>query len=160
MANKKIDEFKEIMKNSMIKNFEASGFLVPIMFFMRNNNAIVSEIPKEFLEDSEGKESLANLIRSICKQPDVIAGGIIIEAYAKAVNKNDEMSKLLLNGDIRVSECKEKEDIIMMIFSTPVKEEAIAYYVDCKNKTVGEELAQDCDSFSGTFSEFFQWNKN
>ena len=159
MANKKIDEFKEIMRTGMIKNFQSSGFLAPVMFFMRGDEAVISEIPKEFLKNSEGKASLANLIKSICKQPNVIAGGIIIEAYAKSVKKNDEMAKLLLNGEIRVSECKEKDDIIMMVFSTPVEEEAIAYYVDCENKTVGEKLPSD-GSYGGTFSNFFDWNKN
>lgn len=159
MANKKIEEFKKIMKEGMIKNFKASGFLTPVMFFMRSNEAVVSAIPKQFLNDYEGKESLADLIRSVCKQPDVIAGGIIIEAYAKAVNKNDEMSKLLLNGSMRVSELKEKDDIIMMVFSTPEKEETIAFYVDCKNKTIGEQFPSD-GSIAGTFSNFFKLNKN
>ena len=159
MANKKIEDFKEIMKTGMIKNFKASGFLMPVMFFMRGDEAVISEIPKEFLEDYEGKTKLADLIKSICKQPDVIAGGIIIEAYAKSVKKNDEMAKLLLNGEIRVSELKEKEDIIMMIFSTPVEEETIAYYVNCENKTIGEQFPSD-GSISGTFSNFFDWNKN
>ena len=159
MANRKIDEFKEIMRTGMIKNFQSSGFLTPIMFFLRGNEGVVSQIPKELLENSEGKTKLADLIKSICKQPDVIAGGIIIEAYAKSVNQNNEMSKLLLNGDMRVSECKEKDDIIMMVFSTPEKEEAIAYYVDCENKTIGKEFPSD-GSFGGTFSNFFDWNKN
>jgi hypothetical protein len=159
MANKKIEEFKKIMKNGMIENFKSHGCLTPVMFFMRGNEAMISQIPKEFLKDSEGKELLANLIRNICKQPDVIAGGIIIEAYAKVVDKNDEMSKLLLNGDIRVSELKEKDDIILMVFSTPEKEETIAYYVNCKNKTIGKSLPSG-SSIGGTFSEFFDWNKN
>ena len=159
MANKKIDEFKEVMKNGMIMNFQASGFLTPVMFFLRGNEAVVSEIPSKYFKDYEGKTKLADIIKKICKQPDVIAGGIIIEAYGKAVNQNDEMSKLLLNGDIRVSELKEKQDIILMVFSTPEKEEAIAYYVDCKNKTVGKKLPSD-GSYGGTFSNFFDWNKN
>ena len=159
MANKKIDEFKEVMKNGMIMNFQASGFLTPVMFFLRGNEAVVSEIPSKYFKDYEGKTKLADIIKKICKQPDVIAGGIIIEAYAKAVNQNDEMSKLLLNGDIRVSELKEKQDIILMVFSTPEKEEAIAYYVDCENKTIGKKLPSD-GSYGGTFSNFFDWNKN
>ena len=159
MANKKIDEFKEVMKNGMIMNFQASGFLTPVMFFLRGNEAVVSEIPSKYFKDYEGKTKLADIIKKICKQPDVIAGGIIIEAYGKAVKQNDEMSKLLLNGDMRVSECKEKDDIIMMVFSTPEKEEAIAYYVDCENKTIGKEFPSD-GSFGGTFSNFFDWNKN
>jgi (p)ppGpp synthase/HD superfamily hydrolase len=159
MANKKIDSFKEIMKKGMIENFKSDGFLTPIMFFMKDNQAVVSEIPKQFLKDSEGKNKLADIIKNVCKQPNVIAGGIIIEAYAKSVKKNDEMSKLLLNGSVRVSELKEKEDIIMMIFSTPVNEETIAYYVDCKNKTIGEPLPSS-GSADGIFSSFFDWNKN
>ena len=159
MANRKIDEFKEVMKNGMIKNFETSGFLTPVMFFLRGNEAVISEIPSKYFKDYEGKTKLADIIKKICKQPDVIAGGIIIEAYGKEVKQNDEMSKLLLNGDMRVSECKEKDDIIMMVFSTPEKEEAIAYYVDCKNKTVGKKLPSD-GSYGGTFSNFFDWNKN
>src|ERR1035437_6414434 len=148
MANKKINEFKEIMKNGMIKNFQSSGFLVPIMFFMRGNQAVISEIPKEFLKDSEGKTMLSDFIKNICKQPDIIAGGIIMEAYAKVVNKNDEMSKLLLNCSIRVSELKEKDDIIMMIFSTPEKEEAIADHVRIKVKTNSNSFFSHCSYYN------------
>jgi nitrogenase subunit NifH len=97
-------------------------------------------------------------------KPSVFTGNFIsiyiIKAYAKSVSKNDEMSKMLLNGNIRVSELKEKEDIIMMVFSTPVKEEVIAYYVDCQNKTISKQILPEYDSFSGTFSNFFEWNKN
>ena len=157
MANKKIDEFKEIMRTGMIKNFQSSGFLAPVMFFMRGDEAVISEIPKEFLKNSEGKASLANLIKSICKQPNVIAGGIIIEAYAKSVKKNDEMAKLLLNGEIRVSECKEKDDIIMMVFSTPVKEEIFIYSVDIKNKKVGERYPE-ANGFVGLLTNLFGWS--
>jgi hypothetical protein len=103
---------------------------------------------------------LGDIIKKICKEPNVIVCGIIIEAYAKSINKTDEMSKLLLNGSVKVSELKEKEDIILMIFSTPVKEETIAYYVDCNNKTIGKPVAPECGSFSGIFSNFFEWNKN
>jgi hypothetical protein len=159
MANKKIEDFKEVMKNGMLNNFQSSGFLVPVMFFMGGNEAVVSEIPKELLKDYEGKALLADMIKKICRQPDVIAGGIIIEAYAKSVSQNDEISKLLLNGDIRISELKEKDEIILMVFSTPEKEEAIAYYVDCLNKTIGKELPK-CNSAGGTFSGFFDWNRN
>ena len=160
MTNKKLNDFKETMKNGMIENFKIHGFLTPVMFFLINGQPVISTIPGELLEDYEGKTILSNMIKRICKDPNVIAGGIIIEANAAKVDADSELSKLLLNGDLRVSELKEKQDIIMMVFSTPEKEEMIAYHVDCKNKTVGEPLASNYDSFGGTFSEFFNWNKN
>jgi hypothetical protein len=160
MANNKLNDFKKVMENGMIENFKSFGFLTPVMFFLMNNQPMIKEIPSELLENSEGKQILSQIIKKICKEPNVTAGGIIIEAYAAKTNQDTELSKSLLNGDIRVSELKEKQDIIMMVFSSPEKEEMIAYNVDCKNKTVGEQFASDCDSFDGTFSNFFDRNKN
>lgn len=160
MANKKLNDFKEMLKTAMIENFKLHGFLTPIMFFLRGQEHIISIIPNELLEDYEGKLLVSNTIKRICEEPNVIAGGIIIEANAAKVNADSEMAKLLLNGNIRVSELKEKQDIIMMVFSTPEKEEMIAYNVDCKNKTIGELLICDYDSYGGTFSEFFDCNRN
>jgi hypothetical protein len=66
-----------------------------------------------------------------------------------------------MSGNVKVSELKESQDIILMIFSTPANEEMISYVVDCDNKTVGEQLTEgEAEGVGGTFSHFFNWNKN
>ena len=83
-----------------------------------------------------------------------------MEANAAKIDANTELAKLVTNGDIRVSELKEKLDIIVLIFSTPEGEEIITYVVDCKNKVVGEPFSEGATNLGGKFSGFFSWNKN
>lgn len=161
MKNQKLNQFKEILRQGMIKNFEENGNLAPVMFFFKNNQPAISLIPPEFLSSYEGKQMLAVLLKKICQEPDVIAAGIIMEAYGAKMHKDDELSKLVTSGAMRVSELKDKQDIIVMIFSTPEGDECIVYEVDPATKTVGKKYT-DSESFEygGTFSHFFGWNKN
>ena len=161
MKNNELIEFRDFMRNSMIKNFENDGYLTPIFFFFRNGQPMLGIIPPEALSSYESKLQLADMIRRVCQDPTVIAAGIIIEAYGAKFDKNNPLSKLVENGDLRVSELKEKQDIIMMVFSTPESDEIITYAVDCKNKKVGEMFAEpDFGGFSGIFSKFFNRCEN
>lgn len=162
MASKNIEDFKEILKQGMIENFQEHGYITPILFFYMESQQMISIIPPEFLSSYNGKNMLAGMIRKFCSENPVLATGIIIEASAAKMNTDSELAKLVENGDLRVSELKEKQDIILMIFSTPEKEEMISYVVDCENKTVGEPFADanEFTGFSGTFSNFFTAKKN
>lgn len=161
MENNLVNEFKEIMRKSMIENFENDGALTPVIFFIKDNQPIISQIPYEFLESQEGKYLISQVIKNICSQPNVLAVGMIIEAYGAITNPDDKISKDIISGEIKVSDLDDKQDIIVMIYSTPEKEEIIAYVVDEENKKVLDRFGEtDANSLSGLFSGFFNWSKN
>jgi len=160
MTNKALIDFRECLREGMIENFEKDGCLVPIFFFYKDGIPVIGEIPGELLDSPEGKNMLAGVIRNVCQQPNVLAAGLIIEASGAKMDDDSDLAKLVKNGDVRISELKESQDIIIMVFSTPETEEFIAYCVDTDKKTVGEKFAEQTDKFNGIFSNFFTWNKN
>lgn len=160
IKNKKLNDFKKVLHEGMLENFKKDGYLAPTLFFFKDDQPSIALIPQELLSSVEGKNKLADIIRKICKEPTVLAAGIIIEAHSTKVLPNTEMEKLLMNGTVRVSELKEKQDIILMHFSTPVGEEMISYVVDYKNKSIGESMNYDGMGAVGIFSGFFNWNRN
>jgi len=155
-----LNDFKESLRKSMIMNFEKDGFLAPVLFFLQNNTPCFALIPRELLASNEKKEILADIIKKKCFEPNVFAAGIIMEANAAKIDIDSSLAKLVDNGDIRVSELKEKVDIIVLIFSTPEGEEIITYVVDCEKKVVGEPFSEGYGQLKGKFSGFFSWNKN
>jgi hypothetical protein len=161
MENNLVNRFKEIMRNSMIKNFENDGALSPVMFYIKDNQPIISQIPYGLFESQEGKYLIAETIKNICSQPNVLAVGIIIEAYGAVTNIDDKISKDIISGEIKISDLDDKQDIIAMVYSTPEKEEIIAYAVDEREKKVLDRFGEtDGSSLSGLFSGFFNWSKN
>lgn len=154
-------EFKEILRQGMITNFERDGYLTPIVFFFKNGAPVIEMIPPELLANSMGKEILALMLKKTCQEPNVLAAGIIIEAYGAKIDENNPNKDSIASGEIRVSELDEKQDIIVMLFSTPESEELIIYEVDCENKKVGSLFNdEEMNKFDGLFSNFFTWNKN
>jgi hypothetical protein len=162
MNNQKLNDFKEVLRLGMIGNFENDGFLIPIVFFLKGNQPVFSQIPPEMLSTDGGKTLLASIIRRECQEPNVFAAGIIIEASAALMDENDEIAKKVLNGEMSISEMKDKQHVIMLFFSTPEEEESIVYKVDCENKKVGELLFNGdlTKQMSGRFTDLFKWNKN
>jgi len=163
MSKKQIVDFKEVLRQGMIKNFELAGHLSPIMFFYKAGQPIISEIPNEYLATDAGKNALAQIIKKICQEPDTMMAGIIIEAYGVKINtdKDSEEAKAVLSGKKKVREMESRQDIIIMIASSPEGEEVKSYIVDPETKAVGEEFTgEGADEMSGTFSHFFNWNKN
>ena len=161
MNNQKLNDFKEVLRLGMIGNFENDGFLIPIVFFLKGDMPIFSQIPSEMLSTSDGKTLLASIIRRECQEPNVFAAGIIIEASAALMEENDEEAKKVMNGEMNVSDMKNKQDVIMLFFSTPEEEESIIYSVDCENKKIGELFGGEVmKQMSGRFTDLFKWNKN
>jgi hypothetical protein len=161
--NYKIEQFKEHMHQSMLMNFKKNGFLVPVIFFLFCGRSIIEKIPQNLLSSPEGKDHLANAIKHMCEDPRVTAAGIIIEANAAKIKADNELINSIFNGDVKVSELKEKKDIIIMVFSTFEGEEMISYVVDSSNKIIVEPFNDNDDnkgSYGGRFSNFFSWNKN
>ena len=158
--NKKLEDFKTVLKKGMIENFQRDGFITPIVFFFQNQPQI-GMIPHQWLNTVEGKHEFAEYIRAKCTEPNVLACGMIIEATGAKVDADTDAAKRLLNGEIKVSDLKQAQDIIALIFSTPEQEDLIAYYVDYDTKTVGGEFnADDLKAGGGMFNDFFKWNKN
>ena len=162
MTSKAINEFKEVMHQGMIANFKIHGFLTPVVFFYKDGEALISEIPHQLLSTPEGKSIIAAGIKDFCTQPNVFAAGMIIEAYGAAIGKDEdeETTKLINDGNMRVRDLKQKQDIIVMIFSTPEGEDMISYVVDPNSKTVGKRFVENGHGATGRFSNFFSWNKN
>ena len=161
MNNQKLNDFKEILRLGMIRNFENDGFLIPVVFFFKNDMPMFSQIPIELLSTDNGKSILANIIRKECQEPNVLAAGIIIEANGAKVVDNNEEAQKVFNGEMSVSEMKNKQDVIMLFFSTPEEEESFIYCVDIENKKVGELFGGEVmKQMSGRFTDLFKWNKN
>lgn len=155
-----LENFKNVMKEGMVKNFEADGCIMPVLFFVDNGELVVSEIPTYLLATEQGKDVLTTIIKNKCATPTVQAAGIVIEAWGAKLDADSEAATALMNNEIKVSDLDEKQDIIMLIFSTPTKSETIAYIVDCENKKILKDFSEGSELISGRFSNFFQWTQN
>jgi len=155
-----VEDFKEVMRKGMVDNFKHHGFLTPVVFFYTKETPYISEIPHEMLGSTAGKVAIAGNIKERYKKANILSCGIIIEAYAAKVDADSETAKKVIDGVVRVSELDEKQDVIIMIFSTPEKDESITYLVDCENKTVGEEFLEGADRMEGIFGNFFELRKS
>ena len=67
MTSKTINEFKEVMHQGMIANFKIHGFLTPVVFFYKDGEALISEIPSQLLSTQEGKSIIAAGIKDFRK---------------------------------------------------------------------------------------------
>lgn len=162
--NKNVETLKRAMRDSMIKNFENDGSLIPVLFYLENDKPNFSAIPSEYLSSFEGKSMLGAVIQNKCVSNNVTAIGMVFEAYGLSANLDIEKDKNLidkiLNGEMKVSETNEKKDIIVLIFSTPEKHEVISYCVDVENKKVLDKFdGVGGESVGGMFNEFFKWTK-
>lgn len=157
-----IEVFKDTMLKGMLSNFEKDGYLAPMIFFYIDGEPIVSQVPHELLSTKEGKEKLALIIKSRCSQPNVLAGGIIFEADCVRI-KEEEANTIegIINGDIELSSLEGSKDTIVMMFSSPEKEELFTYPVDIENKKIkGKLTGEDVQTMGGLFTNLFQWIKN
>ena len=161
MKNKvTVEDFKEVMRSGMIANFKKDGYLVPVVFFYTEDGPHIAQIPNDSLKSTASKTSLALNIKALCIDPEILAAGVIIEAYGAKIDVNSENAQKVLDGEIHVRDLAEREDVIAMIFSTPEKDESIVYSVDCEKKTVGEAFTpEDAEPMVGIFGSFFELRK-
>jgi len=157
-----IKNLREVMKKGMIDNFSNDGTLTPVFFWVENNQPIITQIPHKYLKDNSGKAVLGGVIQKKCADETVTAAGIIFEAYGVKMDaeKDGDTVDKLMKGEIRVSDMDIKQDIIVLIFSTPENHEIITYNVDCENKKVFDEYISDGEGGAGIFNDFFKWKKN
>ena len=157
------DQIRDFMRGAMIENFERDGYLAPVTFFYTGDDIIISEIPNELLATQKGKSIIAATIKMVCSKPETLAAGMIIEAFGAKldIEIDSQDSQDIISGKKKVSDLEKKQDIIVMIFSTPEKEELITYFVDPEAKKVGEQFgAGEAGSVAGTFSDFFSQKKD
>lgn len=152
-------EFKDMIYGGMKAAFERDGQIRPMGFFLIAGNPVIVEIPMDFMENYQSKSILANGLKKMCQMPGVEAGAFVTEAYVTMVDENTENAEAIKNGDIRVSDLENKNDIIMMVFSTPIEEVMIGHFVNPEEKTIGEKLDSG-GVFKGMFSGFFKWCEN
>lgn len=158
-----VEKLKEIMHEGMIKAFEQDGALTPVLFYHQKGEPTLTEIPPYLLNSGMGKTILTEFIRSICVEPTTLCAGLVIEAYGVKldIDVDKEDIEKLEKGELNVSEHPKAVDIIMLILSTPEKNEMIVYEVDCENKTIGEQFTSDeAKTMGGRFAGFFNWMQN
>lgn len=153
-----MNEFKKSLKNSMIQNFKNDGFLTPVIFYMNEGSPVMSIIPENLFNSDEGKNEISSVLHLISEIPTVTAVGMIYEAYMTKQDKDNELTKLLVNGSLRVSELKEKQDVIILLFSTLESETVTMIEVNPTNREIGEITEENTGG--GRFSGFYNKNKN
>lgn len=161
-----ISLLRESIQRGMKEKFEKEGFLKPVAFFLHNPPAdehfppipvpVVIPIGRYF-GDANWKTCLSYAMHRMCENPLIIAAGFVAEANCAKFKDDDELGKLVASGAVRINELKNHDDIIMMVFSTPVKEEIFIYSVDIKNKKVGERYPE-ANGFVGLLTNLFGWS--
>jgi hypothetical protein len=151
-----VNHLRETMLEGMIANFKKDGCLLPVFFYLRNNQPYMSIIPEEFLSSIEGKVRLSQILRQICKDQRVSAIGFIYEAYLAKTERGSHLGKLLESGNLRVADLNIKQDVIVMHFATTECQEAIIFPVDVKNITIGERFNLPDAVAEGFFANLFQ----
>ena len=161
---------KDSIHHGMLENFKKDGYLTPIAFFlhktpidgspfeMREPLPVIIPIG-EYFQELNWKQSLSYGMHKMCENPLIIAAGLVMEGSGAKFHVDDELGKLVESGAVKLSELKKKQDIILMMFSTPIEEELFIYNVDVKNKTVGERFPES-HNFNGLWTNLFGWNKN
>lgn len=137
---------RDSFKKTMVQNFLKDGYLVPLVFIYKFGKVKIIQIPNNVLASQSGKDNLAEMIKKECRM-GAFAAGMIIEAYCTQID---------IKANSRV-----KNDSLVMVFSTPEKEELFVYNVDIEKKKIIEELdSKGAQSVAGRFSDFFSWMKN
>lgn len=154
--NESANQLKEIMLQGMFANFKKDGSVAPVFFFLKENQPCLSLIPPEFLSSHEGKVMFSQLLREISNDPRVTAVGLIYEAYMACTENGSQLGKLLDSGNLRVADLKTKQDVIVMLFDTPEREEAFIFPVDIKNRTIGERFNMPDGVINGLFANLFK----
>lgn len=147
----------------MKANFEKDGFLDPVMFAVTLEAFHFAAIPPELLQNQQSKSLLKKILESKTKEPGVIAVGVILEAWGCMLEKEKDsgLLKLIQNETLNVRDLKYRENIILMIFSTPEKDELCAFCVDAENKKVLGSYIPDGEMMNGgLFSNFFAYTRN
>ncbi len=152
-----LNEVKEAHIKMMISSFENNGYLDPRIFFIKNNSRDIWHVQSEMFSDPYLKQLLVDKIKQMCQDPALLAVCIMYEAYMVIDSQQEqELSNLIEKGIKRVSDCEQKKDIIMMLFSTPDEEEAISYFVDCENqRIINENPLRSKNVFGGIFHNLF-----
>jgi hypothetical protein len=161
---------KESIQKGMIEKFERDGFIRPVAFFLHtlpvdvklSNDFPPIPVPvvipiDKYLGDREWKPALSYAMHKMCENPLVIAAGFVAEANCAKFKQGDELGKLVESGAVRIDELKNHDEIIMMVFSTPINEEVFIYSVDTKNKKVGERYPET-NGFAGLLTNLFGWS--
>lgn len=153
--NESANQLKGIMLKGMFENFKMDGSVSPVFFFFKDNEPCVGLIPPEFMSSHEGKVMFSQLLREISNDPRVTVVGLIYEAYMACTERGSQLGELLDSGNLRVADLKTKQDVIVMHFATPERQEAFIFPVDIKNRTIGERFDIADGVAEGLFANLF-----
>lgn len=153
--NQSIIRLKECMVKGMIANFKTDGELVPVLFFLEENQPFVTQLPNEYVTSTDGMATLIDLINKMCKKPSISAVGFLYMASLVCMQKESLSELLIRTGTLSVTDLKTKQDVIILHFATPEYQEEFIFPVDTKNKTVGERYATADNGTELLFGQLF-----
>jgi hypothetical protein len=136
-----IEKFKNQLIETMVPAFEMDGQFVRTAFFLTQNDCIIGlAAPLTKNETNPGMDSLADLIREKCKDPNIKAVAVMMEINIK----NPNGTKV--------------GDGLMIVVSSIDGDDVTVFNVDCDQKKVIGLYNTDLPGakFRGGFSGFFQ----
>ena len=136
------NEFLQQQTRDMIEVFEKYRSIVPT-FTIQYDDGTIKSLAANF-DGVLSKENFSYIMRKLCTDPRVISSVFITEGWT---------SKIAEKENKRPSECKDREEIIMLIYSSRNDgQEVHLYKSDQKNKL---EFLISLDEFKGRFSNPF-----
>jgi hypothetical protein len=140
----KNNDFLEQEKQKMIKLFEKYGSIVPT-FTIQYDDGTITSFATNF-DGSLSKENFNYIMRKLCTDPKVIASVFVTEGWS---------SKIAEKENKRPSECADREEIVMMIFSSRNKDQEIQLYKLDQNRKL--DFVISSDEYKGRFSNPFSY---
>ena len=138
----KNNDFLEQEKQKMINIFEKYGSIVPT-FTIQYDDGTITSFATNF-DGNLSKENFNYIMRKLCTDPKVISSVFITEGWT---------SKIAEKENKRPSECADREEIVMMIYSSRNEAQEIHLYRPDKNRKL--EFVISSDEYKGRFSNPF-----
>ena len=162
MILKELKPLAQIFIETAVKNLERDGHLIPICVAIDNKEiSNVIEVPQ--MGDIKLKEQTCKELKRIFQEKQINSYFIFCEAWYKEINDNDSprLVKNLLGGNIRVSECIDKQESIALsaVGSDGNKAIMIArIYRDNNDKPLVSmpQWVEEGPSLSGRFAELLE----
>lgn len=140
----KNNDFLEQEKQKMINNFEKYGSIIPT-FTIQYDDGTITSFATNF-DGNLSKEKFNYIMRKLCTDPKVISSVFITEGWT---------SKIAEKENKRPSECEDREEIVMMIYSARDEAQEIHIYKPDQNRKL--EFVISSDEYKGRFSNPFSY---
>jgi len=138
----KRNDFFEQERQKMITIFEKYGSIVPT-FTIQYDDGTIASFATNF-DSVLDKENFNYIMRKFCTDPKVISSVFITEGWT---------SKIAEKENKRPSECEDREEVVMMIYSARNDVQEIHLYKPDQNRKL--EFVISSDEYKGRFSNPF-----